>query len=354
MLKADLLAGQTPALEVFLLGIVVALSFIGTGAVRRYALAYRLVEGPGPRHSHAAPTPHGGGLAIASVFLCALLFLIGTGTAPFAPCMALLGGGFIVAAIGFWDDHKPAPAQLRLLVHFAAAAWALYWLGGAPPLPVGDRVLNLGALGYVVGAVVIVWLLNLYNFMDGIDGLAAVEAISVAGAACLLMTGEADASLLTSGLILAATAGFLPWNWPPARIFMGDVGSGFLGFTLAVVAFQTAQAGDLTVWVWAILLGVFIVDATVTLIIRMVRGLRWYEAHRTHAYQHAAAAFGSHRRVTLAVLIINVLWLFPLAWFVNTHREWGLVGTIAAWLPLLVLAMRFKAGRADADSRALP
>lgn len=341
-------------LEVLLLGAVFAMSFAGTGAVRTYALTHRLVEMPGPRHSHTVPTPHGGGLAIAATFLCALLVLLGLEAMPVALFTALFGGGFVVAAVGFLDDHKPAPAKLRILAHFAAGAWGLYWLDGLPPLSIGDSVLNLGTAGYVIGTVAIVWLLNLYNFMDGIDGIAAVETISVAGAACLLMTtSQAHAGWLWLALILASTAGFLPWNWPPARIFMGDIGSGFLGFVLGVMAIYTAQAGALTVWAWMILLGAFIVDATATLMTRMVRGRRWYEPHRTHAYQHAAQRWNSHKRVTLAVLSINILWLLPLAWFVNTHPEWGFIGTLTAWSPLVVLALKLGAGRPTWKRQAL-
>jgi Fuc2NAc and GlcNAc transferase len=113
--------------------------------------------------------------------------------------------------------------------------------------------------------------------------------------------------------LAGAVAGFLVWNRCPARIFMGDTGSGFLGFTLGAPAILTLGDGGITLWSWAILLGVFIVDATLTLLRRMLNGERWYQAHRTHAYQHAARRWGSHRRVTVAVLSINVLWLW-LGW----------------------------------------
>jgi Fuc2NAc and GlcNAc transferase len=126
---------------------------------------------------------------------------------------------------------------------------------------------------------------------------------------------------------------------------MGDVGSGFLGFALAVFIIYTAHSGRLAVWSWIILLGVFIVDATVTLLRRIVGGERWHEAHRTHAYQHAAMRWRSHRRVTVAVLIINIAWLMPLAWFVNYHPRYGILGTAVALSPLVVLALSLGAGR---------
>ncbi len=327
-----------------------AASFVVTGAVRGYALRQRLVETPGPRRSHSTPTPHGGGLAIAATFMIGMLFLLMTHNMPVNLFVALFGGGFAVAAIGFWDDHRAVPARIRIMVHFGAGAWALYWLGGFAPLPLGDVGVELGHSGYVLGALTITWVLNLYNFMDGIDGLAAGETITIAGAACLMMiANQADQGPVVLGLLAAATLGFLPWNWPPARIFMGDVGSGFLGFALAVIALHAAHAGAVNVWTWMILLGVFIVDATVTLIRRMMQGDRWYEPHRSHAYQHAAVMLGSHRLVTCSVAAINVLWLAPWAWMVNNYPEYGLIGTCLALLPLVVLALKLNAGRAAQD-----
>jgi Fuc2NAc and GlcNAc transferase len=330
-------------LEPLLLGVVFAASFAATGAVRIYSLKHQLVEVPGPRHSHTTPTPHGGGVAIAATFLGATVFLVVIGALPLKLFMALFGSGLVVAAIGFWDDHVPVPVQWRILVHFVAAIWALYWLGGFPPLPVGNSTWSLGLAGHLIGVVAAVWLIN---------GIAAVETIMVVVGACLIMVVKRpDDSVLWLGLLGAATLGFLPWNWPPARIFMGDVGSGFLGFNLAVFALYTAHAGALTVWSWTILLGVFIVDATVTLLRRIVTGQRWYVAHRSHAYQHAALRWHSHQRVTLAIFVINIAWLLPLAWFVNGHRELGLIAVNVALIPLLLLALMLGAGRPTHSSR---
>lgn len=340
-------------LELLLLCIVFAASLTTTGCARIYALRHGLVDEPGPRRSHTTPTPHGGGLAIAVTFLCAMLFLFSTDSMALPPFMALFGGGLVVVAIGFWDDHVLVPAGIRITVHFAAAAWALYWLGGFPPLPIGALMWDLGWAGHLIGLVAMVWLLNLFNFMDGIDGIAAVEAISVASSACFLMAaGNSDESLLWLALLGAATLGFLPWNWPPARIFMGDVGSGFLGFSLAVLALHTVHTGALPIWSWIILLGVFVVDATVTLLRRFISGEPWHKPHRSHAYQHAAIRLNSHRQVTLMVLAINTIWLLPLAWFVKEQPENGLATAAVALIPLVVLVLVLGAGRSERNSRA--
>jgi Fuc2NAc and GlcNAc transferase len=334
--------------ESLLLGMAFVASCAGTGIVRVYALKRQLLDVPGERSSHTRPTPLGGGLAIAAMFLCAIVFLRAIDAMPIAPFMALFGGGAAVAAVGFWDDHTPVPACLRIVAHFIAGAWALYWLGGLPALSADHHLWDLGWAGDLAGLLAIVWLLNLYNFMDGIDGMVGIEAVTVSATACLIMAaGKPDASLLWLGLLGTTTLGFLPWNWPPARIFMGDVGSGFVGFILAILALYTLHKGALTLWTWAILQGVFIVDATVTLLRRIIRREEWYRAHRSHAYQHAAVRWNSHLTVTLAVLAINILWLAPLAWFVDKHPRWGLFATCVALMPLVCAALMLNAGRPE-------
>lgn len=333
------------ALESLLLISALVASFIITHLVRVYALKHGPMDQPTARSSHALPTPSGGGLAIVATFLGSILLLFIGGLMSSALFMALFGGGLLVAVVGFWDDHVTVPAHRRILLHFAAGAWALYWLGGVPPLPVAGGSWDTGWLGDCIGLLLLVWLLNLYNFMDGIDGLAAVESISViAAAGVIMLVSGSPQSLFWLSLLGAATTGFLPWNWPPARIFMGDVGSAFLGFTLGVFAIRTAHEGVLPIWAWIILLGVFLVDATVTLLRRMLRGERWFEAHRNHAYQHAALRWDSHKRVTLAVLAINVLWLAPMAWFVLENTRYAVAIVCVALLPVALLALGFRAG----------
>ncbi|WP_299943411.1 glycosyltransferase family 4 protein [uncultured Microbulbifer sp.] len=334
----------------WLLVAVACVSFCMTGVLRRYALVRSLMDIPNARSSHLIPTPRGGGLAIALVFLMALPVLVLSNMLPWNMMWALLGAGAGVAAIGFLDDHGHIPARWRLFGHFASAIWALFWLGGLPPLHLFGMSLDLGWLGYVLAAVYLVWLLNLYNFMDGIDGIASVEAICVClGGALLYMMldhkGSPQPSLwVVPILLVAAVGGFLFWNFPPARIFMGDAGSGFLGVTLGILSLQAAWVAPQLLWSWLILLGIFILDASWTLIRRFLRGDRVYEAHRSHAYQYASRWFGKHLPVTLAVLGINLFWLFPIALWVGLGELEGLVGLLVAYLPLVVLAVKLKAG----------
>ncbi|MEN2396076.1 MraY family glycosyltransferase [Pseudomonas halotolerans] len=328
--------------------VIVAVSFLTTWLLRRYALARSIIDIPNARSSHTVPTPRGGGVAIVLSFLLALPLLALADFLPWSTMWAMLGAGMAIAVLGFLDDHGHIAARWRLLGHFAASVWALYWLGGLPALWFFGIELELAWLGHVLAAFYLVWMLNLYNFMDGIDGIASVEAICACLGACLLYWLAGFDSLIVTPLVLAmSVAGFLYWNFPPARIFMGDAGSGFLGIILGLMSLQAAWASPKLLWVWLILLGVFIVDATVTLIRRLLRGDKVYEAHRSHAYQFASRHYGRHLPVTLAVAAINLFWLLPLAAGVVLWNLDGALTLIVAYIPLVMLAVRFHAGELE-------
>ncbi len=328
-----------------------AAAFAFTALLRWYALRRQLLDVPNGRSSHAVPTPRGGGVAIVIV-MAALVPLLGRHDALGAPLQwALWGSGVAVALLGFADDHGHIAARWRLLGHFVAALWAMLCLGGLPPLALPGVTLDLGWLGYPLGLLFLVWMLNLYNFMDGIDGLASVEAISacLGMLVCYALAASPDGQGEVELLLAAAVAGFCCWNFPRARIFMGDAGSGFLGIVLGVLALGAAWVEPHLFWCWLILLGVFIVDATFTLLRRLLRGEAVYQAHRSHAYQVAARHVGRHVPVTVAVGLINLGWLLPWAAWVACRGVEGLTALAVAYLPLLGLCIRFHAGAAEAS-----
>jgi Fuc2NAc and GlcNAc transferase len=210
-------------------------------------------------------------------------------------------------------------------------------------------VISLGYLGSLLAMLGIVWALNLFNFMDGIDGIAASQAIFMAGAGAVLaiLSGMSVSTSAAALVVAAASLGFLVWNWPPARIFMGDVGSGFLGFVLAVLALAALRERAVMLPVWLILSGVFVIDATVTLLRRVARRERVYEAHRSHAYQWQARRWNSHLRVTMACGLFNLLWLAPWAWLCvrfPAHAGWYVAAALG---PLVVLAVVWGSGRQE-------
>src|SRR6266550_2960298 len=318
-----------------------------TGRFRRYGLARRLLDVPNERSSHALPTPRVGGVAIVLTTLMALPLIAAMGALAWSTVWGLLGGTGLVALIGFADDRSHIAPPWRLLGHFIAAGWILAWLGGPPPLPLFGLVVELHWLRYVLAALYLVWVLNLTNFMDGIDGIAGVEAITVClgGALLYLVTVPGTRQWLAPLILAAATLGFLVWNWPPARIFMGDAGSGFLGLMLAAFSLQAGWLAPTLFWSWLILLGAFVVDTTVTLFRRVVRGDRFYEAHRSHAYQHAAQRWRAHRPVTLAVGAINVCWLLPIALMVAVGSLDGVLGVSIAYAPIVAASLWLRAGK---------
>ncbi|WP_339526732.1 MraY family glycosyltransferase [Pseudomonas sp. EL_65y_Pfl2_R96] len=328
-----------------LLVVVFAVSWGLTRVLRRYALSRSLMDIPNERSAHSVPTPRGGGVSIVVAFLLALPVLSLLGVLPLPALMALVGAGVLIAVIGFADDHGHIAARWRLLGHFIAAAWVLFWLNGLAPIALLGVSLDLGWVGSILGAIYLVWMLNLYNFMDGIDGLASVEAITVCLGICLVYGVAGTAELVWAPLMLVvAVAGFLCWNFPPARIFMGDAGSGFLGIILGAMALQAAWSKPELIWSWLILLGVFIVDATWTLVRRLIGGDKVYQAHSSHAYQKAARRWG-HKAVTISVAVINVVFLLPLSILVVLGHLNVVAGIFVAYAPLVCLAYLFKAGR---------
>lgn len=304
----------------YLLPLSTLLALLVTGLVRHYALRSGILDHPNARSSHRVPTPRGGGLAIVLVVLGGTAALAALGQASSELAKAILVGGALVAGVGWLDDRRSLSPGIRALVQTVAAVWALASLGGLPQLAVGGWVIQLGPWGSVLGVVGTVWMINLYNFMDGIDGLAGLEAVMVAFLGGLFALAHSDTGLaLVAWLVGGAALGFLLWNWPPAKVFMGDVGSSFLGYAFAVLAIAGEMAGSVPILVWWILLAVFLVDATLTLARRVLSGERWYEAHRSHVYQLATQVGHSHKRVTVTVLVINlllsavatVLWRWP-------------------------------------------
>jgi Fuc2NAc and GlcNAc transferase len=322
-----------------------------TAVVRRSALREGVLDMPNQRSSHSAPTPRGGGSSIVVVLSLIIAYLGWRGQLDGPQLLLLLGGGGAVAAVGYFDDRRQLSPLVRLMVHLGAAILAVVVAGGLPPVQLGSTLYDLGLAGDIVAVVGLVWVLNLFNFMDGIDGIAGVEAICVlAGASLLLSADSATTGIAWAGA--ACTAGFLTMNWPPAKIFMGDVGSGYLGYVLGVLALLFARQDPRAIPVFLVLGGVFVMDATITLTRRLVRRERVFEAHRMHAYQHLAQRWNSHRRVTLGVLALNVAWLFPCAAaVVHLPSRNGWMALVALG-PLGLLAVWLGAGRPADNGRA--
>ncbi|TRX57189.1 MraY family glycosyltransferase [Thalassomonas sp. M1454] len=321
-------------------------SLILTKLLRRYALLKNVIDIPNDRSSHSTPTPRGGGISIVVSFLIILLVYIIFNRVDFMVGSSIFVSGLLVAIIGFADDHSHIDAKWRLLIHALASFGVVFAIGGLPTIDLWNFEIELHYFGYFLSVVAIIWILNLFNFMDGIDGIASVEAITATLFAGLFLSiSSPDSSLVPLlWLLSASVCGFLVLNFPPAKIFMGDAGSGFLGFILASLMLASAHVEKSMLWVWLTLLGVFIVDATFTLIHRLICGEKIHEAHRSHAYQFASRKYKSHLKVTLSVLVINTLWLAPIAYLIISESLNGVLGVCIAYFPLVWLALKFNAG----------
>ncbi len=331
--------------------IVCALTWGLTAQVRNYALKKNVLDIPNERSSHSVPTPRGGGISVVIVFLAVLCILAINKWITVISLISFFGAGSLVSVVGFLDDHGHIAARWRLLAHFGSAIFIVFMLGGLPPVSLLGINVNLSALGYVIGVLYLVWLLNLYNFMDGIDGLASIEAITVCigSSVCSLILHQwtFTESATLSIVLASAVAGFMIWNYPPAKIFMGDACSGFLGLMLGALSLLAGWENSLMLWCSLILLAVFITDATVTLFRRLIRGEKLYEAHRSHAYQYASRYFSGHKPVTIFVALINICWLFPIALCVAIGWLDGYLAVLIAYIPMIAMAYKFKAGAAE-------
>lgn len=307
-----------------------ALSVLLCGLYLRLARRWRIIDEPNERSSHQAPTPHGGGAALLLAFAAGLaLASVYETTWPW-PYLLLAAVVLVLVGLGIVDDLLGLSVRLRLPLYALAClltAWAL--LSPTWSIP--------AAVGLLLAALAMLWMVNLYNFMDGIDGIAATQCVLACGAAAFLSArGVASHYALFCLLLAASHLGFLVWNWPPARLFMGDAGSIPTGFLLASLALLGSVQGQLHPACWLVLLAVFITDASWTLLWRMATGQAFTRPHRLHAYQRLSVYWGSHRRVDLLLMAIFLGWLLPLAWLLQNYPQHALLLVILAYLPLLL------------------
>lgn len=331
----------------FLIFFVLAFGF--TYFMRAYALKKNIIDNPNERSSHSVPTPRGGGVAVVCSYLVALAVLMYSQQLALHTGFVLMAAGFVIALLGFLDDHGHINSMLRLAIHFLVAIGVVVSLGGFSEVTIFNGV-QIGFIANIIAVLFLVWLLNLYNFMDGINGIASVEAITTTMSMAILyliLNTSLNADILW--LLAACVFGFLLWNFPKAKIFMGDACSGFLGLTLGILALVALKENLALFCAWIVCLGVFVVDATYTLIKRVLNGYKMYDAHRSHSYQILSRKWGSHTPVTLVVAAVNLFWLFPIAYITVTQNiTYPEIAVLIAYIPLLLVAIKLKAGNSNA------
>jgi UDP-N-acetylmuramyl pentapeptide phosphotransferase/UDP-N-acetylglucosamine-1-phosphate transferase len=311
-----------------------ALAWLLVRATLVYTLRRGLLDQPGRRRSHAVPTPRGGGLGL---LLGALPWMAWAWFA-IAPVeqrgtvFALLVATLLVMLAGWLDDHADRHPLARFAVHALAAtlaSWAVLHGLGFWPLA---EILALGAALVIA----IAWSINAHNFMDGIDGLLGMQALFffVALGVLAAVLGQGGHAL-ACGCLAAACVAFLCFNAPPARIFMGDVGSGALGLLVTALAALLWRRAPVAFWPVLILSSAFVIDATMTLLSRMLRGRRWYTAHREHLYQWLVRSGDSHLRTGIVYMLWNLLLATPAATLALHRPEFG--GAVCAAVYLLAV-----------------
>lgn len=289
--------------------ILLLISFSLTYFIKNYAIKKSLVAVVNERSSHSTPTPHGGGIAVAITWFIGLFYLYFSAQIETNLFYALLCGA-VISIVSFFDDIYELSPKIRLLFQSLVAFGGLYCLGGFQILTLGIFDISSSILTNIFAFFMIIWFINLYNFLDGINGYAGSEAIFLALAGFILFGGN-------HFLVLAvAVLGFLYWNWHKAKIFMGDVGSTLLGYNIAIFTIYYTNQDSSNFWIWIILFGVYWFDATLTLIRRKLNKEKLSQAHKKHAYQRLTQAGWSHYKVTNWSIIVNIA-LFAIVYFVS-------------------------------------
>ncbi len=307
-------------------------TFVLTFIVRKITLKKSLLDIPNERSSHSVPTPTGGGLAIVIVWYVALSFFYFESYISQELYFALLPG-IIIAAIGFCDDIFGLSPKVRLFFQALMSVLALFFLGGLQKIDLGFFVFDNVYILSLFAFFGIIWFINLFNFLDGIDGYEASEVIFISLA--LFYFTKNPATLLLAVVCL----GFLFWNWQKAKIFMGDVGSTLLGYTIIVLFIHFQNNENFSLVNSLVLSSIFWFDATLTLIRRKLNGEKLSQAHKKHAYQRLNQSGWSHAKVCTFAMLTNIL-LFVIVLFVENIWVSFLISII-----LLFGVMKFVDGK---------
>jgi Fuc2NAc and GlcNAc transferase len=316
------------------------ISFLFTILYRRIAVKREIVANLNFRTLHVTPIPTGGGIVFSMAFVVGLFYLWWLNQLSNNLFLLLAVGGAAAALFGFLDDLIDIRATKKLIVQFVLSGWVIFLLEG-------DTLFYFEWLPSLVSILAtllfLVWMMNSYNFMDGIDGIAVSGAVFVSATmiCVLLWTRPESDFIMVMALLLASSSAFMFFNWPPASIFTGDAGSIFFGYLFGSLILVTVMVGDITIWTWLVVFGYFFADTTVTQIMRVILVKKWYLAHRSHAYQNLARISGSHLKVTGGVALYNLIWILPLTLWSAVSPEMALYAVALAVSPGMIVAYRY-------------
>ncbi len=307
---------------------------------QKIAIKKGILANPNFRTLHETPVPKGGGIVFASITILGIFLLWRSGQMPNNLFMTLGVGGCIATFLGFFDDINNIGAKKKLAVQIFLSGFALFHLDGGVLSSI-DLIPDWIAIP--LSLLFLVWVINAYNFMDGIDGMAASGAIFSSGVVIvtIVLTNEFSEVTIFLLLLMASVLAIIVFNWPPATIFMGDAGSVFLGYIFGVLILYTTMNNEVSIWTWIIVFGYFIADTTVTQIARLILVKKWYIAHRSHAYQNLARISNSHLKVTMGVIVYYLMWLLPLAIWSVIEPDMAVFATIMALTPASIFSYKY-------------
>lgn len=285
-----------------LISIAAVLSFIFTGLATWYARRHGMLDHPGERHSHTISTPRGGGAGLILALFCVSLWRFLGEDGFWLGCA--LPGTVAISFLGWWDDHSSISARLRFGIQLTVS---ILLLGCAM-----HNGLAVGAVELGLAAIFLVWMTNLYNFMDGSNGMAGLQGVFAGAVLSVLFAGSSKPDMaMAAALIAACCVGFLPWNLGRPRVFMGDAGSLALGFALGALLIYGVASESFSLAVALLTMMLFLTDSTLTLLVRVFKGEQWYNAHKQHLYQRLIAHGWAHSQVVLFYQAINFLLVVP-------------------------------------------
>jgi Fuc2NAc and GlcNAc transferase len=331
---------NTTILQYLIIFLLLLLTIVFIQIYNKVAIYFNILANPNFRTLHEISTPRGGGVVFSLIFVFSIsAFEVYSNS--YGLIFYIFGlGGFLSTMFGFIDDIYNIRAKFKLLIQLFLGAWTLYWLN------LDGLFESIWVPQFIVIPLMLlfmVWVINAYNFIDGIDGMAASGAIFISLTLAVLLTVNSGSLALTYIFILLAVtvSGFIIFNWPPAKIFMGDAGSVFLGYIFGSLILFTVLNNDISIYSWLTVFGYYFADTLVTQIYRVFLVKKWYLAHRSHAYQNLARITKSHLKVTGGVVIYNLLWVLPLTIMSALVPDIGYITAILSILPALIVSHKY-------------
>ncbi len=324
----------------FFLPIIFILNIIGSLGYKKIAIGNQVLATPNLRTLHKNPVPKGGGIVFSILSVCSFLLIWWQYQLPDELLWVLVAGGLGASIFGIFDDIKNIRASIKLVIQILLSVWTVFWLDGHELL-LTDWIPSFFSFPLV--SFLLVWMMNGYNFIDGIDGMAASGAVFISStlALVLFLTVKQIEIIYIFIFIASTVSGFLIFNWPKATIFMGDSGSVFLGYTFGALLLFTVIKDIISFWTWLVVFGYFFADTTVTQIARIILVKKWWHAHRSHAYQNLARITGSHLKVMGSVTIYHLFWILPLTLWSALVPEFAFLAVFFAVVPAMVIAYKY-------------